>query len=241
MSYIRNESRKSDSLRDVSCELNVLPQAEGSCLIKFGNTHVMCTASVENMVPRFLKGLGKGWVTAEYGMLPRSTGQRMQREISKGRPDGRTQEIQRLIGRSLRSVVDLNLLGERQIIIDCDVISADGGTRTAGITGGFIALALACNGLVEAKQIRKSPIIGQIAAISVGIVNGEPLLDLEYTEDSNAEVDANFVLNAAGGIVEVQATAEQRAFTEEQYNSLYSLAKKGISELFDIQNQALEK
>jgi len=235
MTFIRTESRAHDSLRDISCETNILPNAEGSCLIKFGNTHVMCTASVENNVPRFLKGKGRGWVTAEYGMLPRSTNTRMQREVTKGKQDGRTQEIQRLIGRSLRSVVDLKALGERQIIIDCDVIRADGGTRTASITGGFIALALACRTL----KLPQSPLISQVAAISVGIVKGTPLLDLEYIEDNNADVDSNFVMTKDGKIIEIQATAENQAFSEDEYSAMFKLAKSGIMDLIAIQNEAL--
>ncbi len=239
MTYNRTAGRNPESLREVSCEINFMPHAEGSCLIKFGNTHVVCTASVDKDVPRFLKGKNQGWVTAEYGMLPRSTNTRMQRESAKGRLDGRTQEIQRLIGRSLRTVVDLKLLGERQIIVDCDVIRADGGTRTAAITGGYIALYLACEKLARDRIIAKSPIIGQVAAISVGIIKGTSLLDLEYIEDSNAEVDANFVMTADNKIVEIQATAEQKAFSEEQYNQMLSLAKKGIAELVAIQKRSI--
>ena len=238
MTFNRSAGRKPDSLREVSCEVNFMPHAEGSCLIKFGNTHVVCTASVDKEVPRFLKGKNQGWVTAEYGMLPRSTGTRMQRESAKGRLDGRTQEIQRLIGRSLRTVVDLKALGERQIIVDCDVIRADGGTRTAAITGGYIALYLACQKLARDRIITKSPIIGQVAAISVGIVKNTPLLDLEYIEDSDAEVDANFVMTSDNLIIEIQATAEQKPFSEDQYNKMLTLAKKGIAELVEIQKQA---
>jgi ribonuclease PH len=238
MTFNRSAGRKPDSLREVSCEVNFMPHAEGSCLIKFGNTHVVCTASVDKDVPRFLKGKNQGWVTAEYGMLPRSTNTRMQRESAKGRLDGRTQEIQRLIGRSLRTVVDLKALGERQIIVDCDVIRADGGTRTAAITGGYIALYLACQKLVRDRIITKSPIIGQVAAISVGIVKNTPLLDLEYIEDSDAEVDANFVMTSDNLIIEIQATAEQKPFSEDQYNKMLLLAKKGIAELVEIQKQA---
>lgn len=239
MTYNRTANRRPDSLRDVSCEISFMPHAEGSCLIKFGNTHVVCTATVDKEVPRFLKGKNQGWVTAEYGMLPRSTGTRMQRESAKGRLDGRTQEIQRLIGRSLRTVVDLKALGERQIIIDCDVIRADGGTRTASITGGYIALHQACQKLARDRVIAKSPIIGQVAAISVGIIRNTPLLDLEYSEDSNAEVDANFVMTADNKIIEIQATAEQKAFSEEQYYAMLTLAKKGISELVSLQMKTL--
>ena len=235
----RISGRSLDQLRDIECEVNFLPNAEGSCLIKCGNTHVICAATVDTFLPHFLKGKGQGWVTAEYGMLPRSTHSRIQRESTKGKQDGRTQEIQRLIGRSLRAVVDLKTLGERQIIIDCDVIKADGGTRTASITGGYIALYLAAKKLYESKAIARMPFKSQVAAISCGLVNGMPMLDLDYSEDSNAEADANFVMTKKGELIEVQATAEQAPFSEESFKALFDLAKKGISELVQIQNKAL--
>jgi ribonuclease PH len=236
---IRRSLRKFDELRKVECELNISPYAEGSCFIKFGNTHVMCTASVETHVPPFLRNTGKGWVTAEYSMLPRSTHTRMQRESSKGKVEGRTQEIQRLIGRSLRSVVELDKLGERQIIVDCDVIRADGGTRTAAITGGYIALYLAIKGMYDKKIIKKFPIISQVAAISCGIVDGIPMLDLEYEEDSNAEVDGNFIMSAKGDLVEVQITGEKRPFTKSEYEKLYELAGTGTNILIELQKKLL--
>lgn len=237
--FKRNLDRAADQLRSVECEVNFLPNAEGSCLIKFGNTHVICSASVDSYIPPFLKGKGQGWVTAEYGMIPRSTHTRIQREAAKGKQDGRTQEIQRLIGRSLRAVVDLRTLGERQIIVDCDVIKADGGTRTASITGGYIALYLAAKKLYDSKMIARMPFKNQVAAISCGIIKGVPMLDLDYAEDSNAETDANFVMTKNGRIIEVQATAEQEPFSETEFQALLELAKKGVSELVKIQNKAL--
>lgn len=235
----RRSLRKLDEMRKVECELNFLPHADGSCLIKFGDTHVVCSASIESQVPHFIRNTGKGWVTAEYGMLPRSTHTRMQRESAKGKVDGRTQEIQRLIGRSLRSVVDLGALGERQVIIDCDVIRADGGTRTASITGGYIALHLAMKKAFESKMIKRFPIKAQVAAISCGIVNGQPMLDLEYTEDSTADVDGNFVMSSTGDIIELQITGEERPFTQQEHSQLMALAQKGISELIQLQKSVL--
>jgi ribonuclease PH len=214
--------------------------AEGSVLVEFGDTHVLCTASIEDTVPGFLRGKGQGWVTAEYGMLPRSTHTRMAREAARGKQSGRTQEIQRLIGRSLRAVVDLKALGERTVTIDCDVLQADGGTRTASITGGYVALAEACERLVKRKQIATSPLHGQVAAISVGICGGVPVLDLDYAEDSHAETDMNVVMNNGGGFVEVQGTAEGHAFRRHELDALLNLAATGISELFILQTQALE-
>ncbi|MCE2992980.1 MAG: ribonuclease PH [Alphaproteobacteria bacterium] len=237
----RRSLRALDQLRDINVELDYISYAEGSCLIKFGNTHVLCCASVDNYVPSFLKNTGKGWVTAEYSMLPRSTHTRITRESTKGKQDGRTHEIQRLIGRSLRSVVDLKALGERQIIVDCDVIKADGGTRTAAITGGYIALSLAINHLLSKNIIKKQPLIGQVAAISCGVISGKPMLDLEYLEDSDAEVDANFIMSSTGDLIEVQATGEKRPFTENEFTQLFTLAKKGIGELIQIQNAVLNK
>lgn len=234
----RPSGRKSDEIRLLSIEAGASRHAEGSCLISCGNTRILCTATVESSVPRFLKNTGKGWVTAEYGMLPRATHTRTDREAAKGKQSGRTQEIQRLIGRSLRAVVDLSLLGERQIIIDCDVIEADGGTRTAAITGGYVALVQAVQKLVKNKELRVSPITGQVAAISCGIYKGTPLVDLDYAEDSACEMDANFVLTNDGRIVEVQCTAEDAPVSEEQFAELFALAKGGIAQLADAQNRA---
>jgi ribonuclease PH len=236
----RPSARAVDQLRTVSIETNVSKYAEGSCLIKFGDTHVLCTASAEDKTPPWLKGKGQGWVTAEYGMLPRSTHSRMDRESAKGGQSGRTQEIQRLIARSLRSVVDLKALGEMQIKVDCDVIQADGGTRTAAITGGYVALALAIKHLTRIGALTKNPLRDNVAAISCGIYNGVPVLDLDYAEDSNAEADGNFVLTGAGGLVEIQATAEKEAFGQEAFDALMVLARKGIAELVAAQNEALK-
>ncbi|MCC6788018.1 MAG: ribonuclease PH, partial [Hyphomonadaceae bacterium] len=209
---MRPSGRAPDQLRDVTLEIGVSRYAEGSCLARFGQTHVLCTASVEQGVPGWLKGQGRGWVTGEYGMLPRATHTRGRREAAQGKQSGRTQEIQRLIGRSLRSVVDLKLLGDRTITLDCDVIQADGGTRTAAITGAWVAMARACKYLVDEKVIKESPVTGQVAAISCGVFSGVPVLDLDYAEDSSAEVDANFILSGDGRMIELQATGEQRPF-----------------------------
>lgn len=232
---MRPSKRENDEMRAVSIERAVSMHAEGSCLIKFGNTHVLCTASLEERVPPWLKGKGQGWVTAEYGMLPRSTSQRMRREASAGKQSGRTQEIQRLIGRSLRAIVDLKALGERQISVDCDVIQADGGTRTAAITGAWVAL-FDCMTWMKARDLITSEVItGQVAAISCGIYDGAEVLDLDYAEDSTAETDANFVMTDKGGIVEIQGTAEADPFSEAQFAELMRLAKKGIDELCNLQ------
>ena len=231
---MRPSGRAFDELRNVTLERNVTKHAEGSCLIKCGDTHVLCTASWDETTPPWLRGGGRGWVTAEYGMLPRSTGDRMRREAKKGQ-SGRTQEIQRLIGRSLRAVVDMKTLGERQVLIDCDVIQADGGTRTALITGAWIALNDACSWAIEQGIITKNPITDRVAAISCGIVGGAPLLDLDYDEDSTAQTDANFVITGSGGLVEIQATAEADPFNDDQFAALLSLAKKGCSQLSDLQ------
>jgi len=237
---MRLSNRAADALRAVTLEPGVAAHAEGSCLVKFGMTHVLVTASLEEKAPPFLKGSGKGWVTAEYGMLPRSTHERMRREAAAGKQSGRTQEIQRLVGRSLRAVCDFSALGERQIVIDCDVLQADGGTRTAAITGGFVALAQ-CVGFMQKTGLIKAPVIkDHVAAISCGIVKGEAMLDLDYSEDSTAETDANFVLTGAGGLVEIQGTAEGAPFSEEQLADLLRLARKGISELVALQKQALQ-
>ena len=238
---MRAAGRRPDELRPVSLEVDVNRYAEGSCLARFGNTHVLCTASVEDRVPGWLKGGGQGWVTAEYGMLPRATDQRTDREAARGRQTGRTQEIQRLVGRSLRAVTDLKALGELQIRIDCDVLQADGGTRTAAITGGYVALALACRHLQEIKALSAWPLPGRVAAISCGLVGGEPRLDLDYEEDSSAEADANFVLTGDGNLVEVQVTAERATFTEAQLLALLSLARKGTNDLSVLQQQALQR
>ncbi len=228
-------------MRPVSLEPGFSKYAEGSCLVKFGDTHVLCTASVDEKVPPFLRNTGLGWVTAEYGMLPRATADRTDREAAKGKQTGRTQEIQRLIGRSLRAVTDRKILGEMQIKVDCDVLQADGGTRTAAITGGYVALGLAFRHLTKTGRLKASPLITSVAAVSCGICKGEAVLDLDYAEDSNAEVDANFVLTGKGGIVEIQGTAEQEPFSEEQFNALLKLAQKGIAELTALQEEVLKK
>ena len=235
----RPSGRSVDQLRPVSLVPNFAKYAEGSCLVKCGDTHVLCTASVDDKVPPFLRNTGSGWVTAEYGMLPRSTHTRTDREAARGKQSGRTQEIQRLIGRALRAVVDLPAMGERQINIDCDVPQADGGTRTASITGSYVALHLALRRLVETKQLASLPLIDSVAAISCGIHRGTAVLDLDYAEDSEADADANFVLTASGKIVEIQATAETAPFAEEQFAELLKLARKGIGELTRLQRGAV--
>ncbi len=238
---IRPSGRKPDQMRKVTIETGVTRHAEGSCMVSFGGTKVLVTASVEQGVPSFLKGKGQGWVTAEYGMLPRATHTRSRREAAAGKQTGRTQEIQRLIGRSLRAVVDLAALGERQITIDCDVIQADGGTRTASVTGAWVALAIACNKLVAAGTIAKSPLLDQVAAISCGIYTNVPVLDLDYDEDSSAETDANFVMTGSGDSVEIQATGEKRGFSRDEFNALYELAITGTTELFVLQKAAVDQ
>ena len=235
---MRPSERGPNVLRPVTLETGVNRYAEGSCMVSFGHTKVLVTASLEEGVPGFLRGKGQGWVTAEYGMLPRATHTRGRREAAQGKQSGRTQEIQRLIGRSLRGIVDLKALGERQISIDCDVVQADGGTRTASVTGAWVALRLATKYLLDEGVITKDPILDQVAAISCGVFNGTPVLDLDYEEDSNAEADANFVLTGSGAIVEIQATGEKRGFSEAEFESLYSLAKKGIGELIALQKTA---
>jgi ribonuclease PH len=232
---MRPSKRKSDELRRVSIERAVSMHAEGSCLIKFGNTHVLCTASLEERVPPWLKGQARGWVTAEYGMLPRATTDRTRREATKGNQTGRSQEIQRLIGRALRAVVDLPKLGERQITVDCDVIQADGGTRTAAITGAWVALYDCIQWMKLRDMVKDGVLRDQVAAISCGLYNGSAVLDLDYAEDSNADADANFVMTGAGGIVEVQGTAETTAFSQESFDQLMVLARKGIGELIALQ------
>lgn len=232
---MRPSGRAPDQLREITLETQVSRYAEGSCLAKFGHTHVLCTASVEQGVPGWLKGQGRGWVTGEYGMLPRATHTRGRREAAQGKQSGRTQEIQRLIGRSLRSVIDLKALGDRTITLDCDVIQADGGTRTAAITGAWVALAKACAYLVEEQVIKANPITGQVAAISCGVIGGVAVLDIDYAEDSNAEVDCNIVMAGDGRMIELQATGEQRPFTDAEFAEMMRLAKLGCGALFEMQ------
>ena len=239
--FVRSSNRQANELRPVRITRNYTNYAEGSVLIEFGNTKVLCNASVEEKVPPHKRGSGEGWVTAEYGMLPRATHTRSDREAARGKQSGRTQEIQRLIGRSLRAVFDLKLLGERTIQLDCDVLQADGGTRTAAITGAFVAAQDAVNGLLAAGKIAQIPIVASVAAISVGIVQGTPLLDLEYTEDSACDTDMNVVMTGAGHFVEVQGTAEGVAFSRAEMDNLLTLAEKGITELMLLQQQSLSK
>jgi len=236
---MRLSGRRPDQLRAISFEVGHTKHAEGSCLAKFGDTHVLCTASIEEKVPPFLRNKGTGWVTAEYGMLPRSTHQRIDREAARGKQTGRTQEIQRLIGRALRSVIDLKMLGERQITIDCDVLQADGGTRTAAISGAYVALHKALQRGLEDGKFLKLPVTHQVAAVSCGIVGGTPLLDLDYQEDSSAQADANFVLTEAGGIIEVQTTAEEKPFEEASLFEMLRLARLGIEEITTVQRKVL--
>ncbi len=237
---MRPSGRAADQLREIVLEPDISKYAEGSCLARFGDTQVLCTASVENRVPAFLRNSGRGWVTAEYGMLPRATETRTDREAARGRQGGRTQEIQRLIGRSLRAVTDLKGFGERQVKVDCDVLQADGGTRTAAITGGYVALHLAFQHLARIDAIPGLPFTDQVAAVSCGLIEGVPVLDLDYAEDSTAEADANFVLTGAGGIVEVQATAETGPITPGQFDELMRLAGQGIGELIRAQRRVLD-
>ncbi|MCB1472751.1 MAG: ribonuclease PH [Rhodobiaceae bacterium] len=236
---MRPSQRAAEAMRAVTIERGISRHAEGSCLIRFGDTHVLCTASLEERLPPWLRGQGRGWVTAEYGMLPRSTHDRSQREAARGKQGGRTLEIQRLIGRSLRAVCDLKLLGERQITVDCDVLQADGGTRTAAITGGWVALAECIAWMRARNMIDLDPLTDHVAAVSCGICKGTPVLDLDYDEDSSAETDANFVMTGSGGLVEIQATAEKTPFTQSEFLDLLSLASKGIGELVEKQKQAL--
>jgi ribonuclease PH len=236
---MRPSHRAPDALRPVSLERAVARYAEGSCLVKFGNTHVLCTASLEEKPPAWLRGQGRGWVTAEYAMLPRATLERTRRESTSGRPSGRTQEIQRLIGRSLRAVVDLQALGERQITLDCDVIQADGGTRTAAITGAWVALSDCIAWMTARSMLKANPLRDHVAAVSCGIYRGTPVLDLDYAEDSEAETDANFVMTGRGGIVEIQGTAEKEPFSQEQLLELLALARTGCARLVDLQRAAV--
>ena len=239
MSYMRRDQRKAGQMRPVRIEPGYLVTAEGSAMIEFGNTHVLCAATVEDSVPGWMRGSGRGWITAEYAMLPRSTTTRTQREVNKGRQTGRTMEIQRLIGRALRAVVDLDALGERSIIVDCDVIQADGGTRTASITGGYVALALAIKQLMRYKQVIKDPLRDHVAAVSVGVVDGAAMLDLNYDEDSSAHVDMNVVMTGAGQFVEVQATGEKSCFDDIQLGAMLGLAREGIADLVRIQREII--
>jgi ribonuclease PH len=235
----RVDGRAPEELRPVAFQLDFMPTAEGSCLVAMGETRVICTATLEQGVPRWMVGSGRGWVTAEYAMLPRSTTDRVPREVNKGRPSGRTQEIQRLIGRSLRAVTDMELMGERTVWIDCDVIQADGGTRTASITGAFVALARACSLLQERGELAASPLPDSVAAVSAGIIDGAPCLDLNYVEDSTAQVDMNVVMTGTGKLVEVQGTAEHGAFERGELDTMLDLATKGIGELTALQQEAL--
>ena len=237
---MRPSKRNINQIRPVLIKTDIIKNAEGSCNIKCGNTEIICTATIDENVPHFIRKTGLGWVTAEYGMLPRSTNSRMKRESSRGKQGGRTLEIQRLIGRSLRTCVDRLLLGERQIIIDCDVIQADGGTRCAAITGGWIALKLACDYLVKNQIIDENPIKNQVAAISCGIYNDEPILDLDYEEDSNVKTDANFVLNQKNEIIEIQVSAEKDPFSHKDFEKLFELSKGGIEKLIDFQSKAIK-
>ena len=237
---MRPSNRAPDEMRDIKFTRNFTKHAEGSVLVEFGHTRVLCTATVEEKVPRFLKGKGQGWVTAEYGMLPRSTNTRMGREAARGKQGGRTMEIQRLIGRSLRAAVDLEALGERSITLDCDVIQADGGTRTASITGACVALSDAINGLIEQGVLKENPIQNMVASISVGIYQGVPVLDLDYAEDSNAETDMNVVMDETGEFIEIQGTAEGKTFSMDEMMAMTGLAKNGIAEIIRRQKQALE-
>ncbi len=234
----RPSNRANNQLRPIEIIRHYTKHAEGSVLVKFGDTHVLCTASVEERVPGFLKGQGQGWVTAEYGMLPRSTGSRMQREAARGKQSGRTQEIQRLIGRSLRAVIDLEKLGERTIHFDCDVIQADGGTRTASITGAYVAMVDAINYCIENKLLETSPLTQAVAAISVGVYKGQPVLDLDYIEDSDCDTDMNFVMTSDGGFVEIQGTAEGEPFSRDTMNAMTDLAEQGITQLLALQKEA---
>lgn len=239
MSPTRPSGRAADQLRKIEILPEYTRHAEGAVLVAFGDTRVLCTASVEDRLPPWLKGKGQGWVTAEYGMLPRATGTRMQREAARGKQSGRTQEIQRLIGRSLRAVTNLEALGDTSITLDCDVIQADGGTRTAAITGAYVALALAIEHLLQQKKLKKNPLIGSVAAVSVGIYNGQPVLDLDYIEDSEAETDMNVVMNDAGAFIEVQGTAEGHAFRREELDAMLNLAAAGIEQLMAVQREVL--
>lgn len=238
---LRDDKRKLDQIRDIKITPNFTIYAEGSVLIEMGNTKVICTASISDRVPPFLRNQGRGWLTAEYSMLPRATEDRNMREAVKGKLSGRTMEIQRLIGRSLRACIDLEKIGEKTITVDCDVIQADGGTRTASITGGYMALALAVKKLLKKDKLKENPLIANVAAISAGIVGGQPMLDLKYTEDSTAEVDMNVIMNSNGEFVEVQGTGEEATYTRKELNEMLDLAEKGIMELVELQNKIVEE
>ena len=238
---MRPSGRAADQLRNISLEPNFAKYAEGSCLVQFGNTHVICTASLDDQVPPFLRNSGQGWITAEYGMIPRSNHTRTDREAARGKQSGRTQEIQRLIGRSLRAVTNMKAMGERQIRLDCDVIQADGGTRTASITGAWVALHKALSGMLEVGMLEKMPLTDHVAAVSCGLYGDEAVLDLDYAEDSNAQADANFVLTGNGGIVEIQGTAEEDPFSRKQFDRMLELAEKGTAQLTELQKQAIGK
>ncbi|ADO82890.1 ribonuclease PH [Ilyobacter polytropus] len=238
---LRDDNRKLDQIRDIKIKPNFTIYAEGSVLIEMGNTKVICTASISDRVPPFLRNQGRGWLTAEYSMLPRATEDRNMREAVKGKLSGRTMEIQRLIGRSLRACIDLEKIGEKTITVDCDVIQADGGTRTASITGGYMALALAVKKLLKKDKLKENPLIANVAAISAGIVGGQPMLDLKYTEDSTAEVDMNVIMNSKGEFVEVQGTGEEATYTRRELNEMLDLAEKGIMELVELQNKIVEE
>jgi ribonuclease PH len=240
MTVSRPSGRAHDQLRNITIERHYTRHAEGSVLISFGDTRVLCTASIEDRLPPWLRGKGEGWVTAEYGMLPRATATRTQREATRGSQGGRTMEIQRLIGRSLRACVDRQALGERVITLDCDVLQADGGTRTAAITGAYVALVDAIHGLTKRENLRRNPILGAVAAVSVGVYQGMPVLDLDYAEDANCDTDMNVVMNDGGGLIEVQGTAEGHAFRRNEMDAMLDLAEKGISELIRLQREALE-
>lgn len=238
---MRCDQRQNNQMRPVKLDTGYLLTAEGSVIVEFGNTRVLCAATLEDSVPSWMRGSGRGWVTGEYSMLPRATITRTAREVNKGRPSGRTMEIQRLIGRSLRAVVDLEALGERSLIVDCDVLQADGGTRTAAITGGFVAMALAIRQLMDFKTLARNPIRDHVAAVSAGVVNGTPMLDLCYEEDSAADVDMNVIMTGAGEFVEIQATGEKATFGDDKLAALMSLARQGIGELIELQKQALAR
>jgi ribonuclease PH len=238
---VTRKKRKCDELRPVFLGPGFSMHAHGSCFVKYGNTHVICTATIEERVPPFLRNSGTGWITAQYGMLPCSTNERIEREAFLGRQNGRTQEIQRLIGRAIRPVIDLKILGERQVRLDCDVIQADGGTRTASITGAYVALHYAIERLMNSKKIYKNPLIDQVVAVSCGVVNGEALLDLDFMEDSNADVDGNFIITKSGKIIEIQMCAEKEPFSEKQFQELINFAKIGCNNLLEIQTNVLKK
>jgi ribonuclease PH len=240
-SMARPDGRRNDELRPITFERDFTEMADGSCLVSFGKTRVLCTASIDDDVPRWMRNSGKGWVTAEYSMLPGASPERIDREAARGKQSGRTVEIQRLIGRSLRAACDMKALGERQVVVDCDALQADGGTRTASITGGYVALADAVQSLLDSKALTRNPLTGRVASVSVGIYQGTPVLDLDYPEDCNAETDMNVVMNDAGEFIEIQGTAEGHAFNQDELGAMLALAKKGITELLGSQQDALQQ